>query len=179
MIRSVATFGLLASFTMCAPLWAKGDMVLVEIKGADLKAPLKITDPKIQEFNIWAGPDASNTEESEGFIINWRAGVVQQLPAGLQHYHVSFYAGCNTRPNDPECLAEKPRLVYEVSYDYDISSQQGFVYLPYFDEPGWDANAHAIYRGNLEGHWFQATESWERFVRPLIAGARNHVAGTR
>ena len=108
MIRSVAMFGLLASFTMCAPLWAKGDMVLIEITGADLKAPLKITDPKIQEFNIWAGPGASagGVEDTEGFIINWRAGVVQQLPAGLQHYRVSFYAGCNTRPNDPDCLAE-------------------------------------------------------------------------
>jgi hypothetical protein len=172
MIRSVATLGLLTSFTMCAPLLAKGDMVLIEIKGADLKAPLKITDPRIQEFNIWAGPgtSADGVEGTEGFIINWRAGVVQQLPAGLQHYRVSFYAGCNTRPNDPDCLAEKPRLVYEVSYSYAISSQRGFVYLHRFDEPGWDV--HGIYRGKLEGHWFQATEEWEQFVAPIIRNAR-------
>lgn len=176
MIRSVVILMILASLALCNFLWAKGDMVRIEITGADLKAPLKITDPKIQDFNIWAGPDAAHTEETEGFIINWRAGAVPQLPAGLQRYHVSFYAGCNSRPNDPGCLAENPRLVYEVSYDYDMSSQQGFVYLPHFDEPGWDANAHAIYRGNLEGHWFQASESWENFVAPLIAGARNHGA---
>jgi hypothetical protein len=152
MIRSAALFGLLASLTASAPLWAKGDMVLIEVKGETLSAPLQITDPKIQEFNIWAGPGVSSgdTEETEGFIIDWRAGVAQP-PAGLNHYQVSFYAGCNAAPraegvalglsaaailrNNPSCLGEKPRLAYVVSYDYDHSSKRGFVYLPRYGEP--------------------------------------------
>ena len=56
MIRTVATSVLLSSLALCAPLWAKGDMVLIEVKGGTLTAPLKIIDPKIQEFNVWAGP---------------------------------------------------------------------------------------------------------------------------
>ena len=173
MIRSAALFGLLASFTASAPLWAKGDTVIIEVKGETLPAPIQITDPKIQEFNIWSGPGVSSgdTEETEGFIIDWRAGVAQP-PAGLIHYQVSFYAGCKS--GDRTCLGEKPRLAYVVSYDYDASSRRGFVYLPRYGEPWWDVNSQHIYRGNaLEGHWFLASDTWDRFVMPVIAAAQN------
>jgi hypothetical protein len=171
-------------------LWAKGDTVLIEVNGPTLSAPIQITDPRIQEFNVWAGPGASagNIEDAEGFIVEWRARVAQP-PAGLQHYQVSFYAGCKTAPraagvapglsaaailrNNPSCLGEKPRLAYVVSYDYDASSKRGFVYLPRYGEPWWEVNSQHIYRGNaIDGHWFLATDSWDRFVRPVIAAAQ-------
>ncbi len=41
---------LLAILITSAPLWAKGDMVNVEIKGVALRSPIKTTDPKSQEF---------------------------------------------------------------------------------------------------------------------------------
>jgi hypothetical protein len=174
-IRSTAILTLLASFTIPALLWAKGDMVLVELKGASLKSTLQITGPSIQEFNIWAGPAVS---ETEGFIIDWQAGVVTDRPSGLQHFEVSFYAGCRTpeRWNTTlrDCLAEKPRLVYVVSYDYDLSSKRGFVYLPGKSDPSYYVNIGHIWQGGREGNWFRATASWERFVRPLIANAQNN-----
>jgi hypothetical protein len=46
-------------------LWAKGDMVLIELKGKALSAPIKITDAKIQEFNVWAGPGVNGSGLNE------------------------------------------------------------------------------------------------------------------
>ena len=158
-------------------LWAKGDMVLIEIKGPDLRAAIKITDPKIEEFNIWAGPGTSSSirgEGTEGFIIDWKAGALAQPPAGLQHYRLDFYAGCRQRPDDPDCAAERPRLVYVVGFDYDAASKHGFVYLPRFFEPWSELNCGSICRGHgLEGHWFRATSTWERFVAPFLERARD------
>jgi hypothetical protein len=165
---------MLASAATTTPLWAKGDMVLIEIRGEALPAPVKITDPKIQEFNIWAGAGANEgaLATATGFIIDWKAGIVARLPAGLQHYEVSFYAGCRERPHDLSCLAETPRLVYVVPYDYDPASKKSFVYLPGYGEPWCDLNWGHIYRGkDVEGHWFLATDSWDEFVRPVIAQA--------
>ncbi len=133
--RSAAALFLLATL-----LWAKGDLVVVEVQGGALTTPLKITDPKIQDFNIWAGPgvNGATTKDAKGFIIDWQAGVAAHLPAVLQHYEISFYEGCRI-PND-WCRAEKPSLAYVVFYDYDPASQRGFVYLPGKGEPWYAMN---------------------------------------
>ena len=176
--RFAAVLGLLASLTVSA--YGKSDMVLVEISGASLKSPIEITDSRIQEFNIWAGPGvsvgdgvSSQREETEGFIIDWQAGVAAQRPSGLQHYQVSFYAGCRARSNR-NCGAEKPRLAYVVSYDYDPSAKRGFIYLPGKGDPFYYVNLGSIGHGGREGSWFFATASWEDFVRPLIADAQSN-----
>jgi hypothetical protein len=178
MIRLLPVFGLFVSYTFTSPIWAKAEMVMIELQGGTLIAPMKITDPKIEEFNIWAGPfwespavnDGIPLENAKGFIIDWRPGVVPQHPTGLQHYEVSFYAGCRTNLNDPACAAEKPRLVYKVSYDCEPLSKRGFVYLPGYGEPWWDINSTHIYRGRgIEGHWFRATDAWDRFASAMIA----------
>ncbi|MDQ6664666.1 MAG: hypothetical protein M3Z23_09765, partial [Acidobacteriota bacterium] len=86
---------------------------------------------------------------------------------------VSFYAGCST--GDFDCRNSEPSLVYVVSYDYDPSMQQGFIYLPGKDEEAFTFN-HAMWHGHgLEGHWLPATGAWENFVRPLIAKARRYL----
>ena len=79
-----ATIRLLIPLALTIPSWAKGDMVLVEIMGGHLPSTIKITDPKIDDFNIWAGPGTSNglEEGTEGFIINWKAGVAPQPRPG-------------------------------------------------------------------------------------------------
>jgi len=41
---------LLFALAVSAPLWAKGDMVLIEVKGTTLPTPIRITDRKIQDF---------------------------------------------------------------------------------------------------------------------------------
>jgi hypothetical protein len=162
---------ILLSLAVSAPLWAKGEMVLIEVKGATLPTPIRITDPKIEDFSPWAGPgvNGASVPNAEGFIIDWHAGVLSQQAAhpasGLQHYEVSFYEGCRTR-ND-WCTEKEPRLVYVVSYDYDPSSPRGFIYLPGKDDPSYDINVRTIWR-RIEGNWFFATGSWEKFIRPVI-----------
>ena len=170
-----ATIWLLTLLAVTIPSWAKGDMVLVEIMGGSLPSTIKITDPKINDFNIWAGPGVNGVglEQAEGFIINWKAGVAAQPPNNwppeVEHYQVAFYAGCRTIPGDPKCLAEKPHLAYVVLYDYNRKSKQGFVYLPRIREPLGDLNCGSICRGNdIEGHWFHATDAWTSFAEPIL-----------
>ena len=183
--RCAAVFGLLALLTASGPLWAKGDMVLIEVKGETLSAPIRITDPKIEDFTPWAGPgvNGARVPDAEGFIADWHAGIVTPPAPRPQHYEVSFFAGCRTDrphalgsvtipPNDPSCLAEKPRLVYIVFYDYDPSSRRGFIYLPGKGEPSYYLDVGTIARG-IEGNWFSATGSWEDFMRPIITRALN------
>ncbi len=121
---------------------------------------------------MWAGPGVTvnGVEQAKGFIIDWPKGIVGQIRNGLQHYEVSFYAGCQT--GELDCRTSEPSLVYVVSYAYDPSMQQGFVYLPGEDDEAFRFN-HAMWHGHgLEGHWLPATSAWENFVRPLIAKAR-------
>ena len=168
---SRALFGLLVLFASPA-LWAKGDMVLIEVKAKALSAPIKITDTKIQEFSVWAGPgvNGSGLKEADGFIAEWKKGAVAEPPAELERYELSFYAGCRTAAN---CLGDRPSLVYVVSYAYAPLSNRGFIYLPGKGEASYSLNVRTIYHGpQVEGHWFFATDSWENFVRPLIAKAR-------
>ncbi|HTA44872.1 MAG TPA: hypothetical protein VK789_20630 [Bryobacteraceae bacterium] len=166
-----ATICLATLLAIRIPSRAKGDMVLIEIMGGNLPSTLKITDPKIADFNIWAGPgvNGAGLEQAEGFIINWKAGLAPQPRPEIEHYQVAFYAGCRTMPDNPGCLAQKPRLAYVVLYEYDRQSNQGFVYLPRIKEPWGAVNGGSIHHGNgIEGHWFYATDAWQNFVAPIL-----------
>ena len=154
-----------------ATLSAKGRTVKITITGTDLPKPIEITDEKIGMFSIWAGPGVvkNGVEETEGFIIDWSKGVVAQPPAGLRHYVVSFYDGC--RMDEDGCRTSEPLLIYVVSYDYNPSTEQGFVYLP--GKADKLVKFNKIWHGHgFEGNWLFATNTWESFVRPLIAKAR-------
>ncbi len=49
---------LLVMLSFPALLFAKGDIVRITIKGADLKTPVEITDPKVlANFGVWTGPE--------------------------------------------------------------------------------------------------------------------------
>ena len=112
-MRSTVWLCPLAILIASGTLWGKGDMVLIEVKGGALRSPIRITDTRIQEFNVWAGPGVNHTtlENAKGFIIDWHSGTVSLPPSGLERYEVLFYAGCNSIPDDPQCLAEtQPRL---------------------------------------------------------------------
>jgi hypothetical protein len=58
-----------------------------------------------------------------------------------------------------------------VFYEYDPSSSRGFVNLPGKGSPFYYLNMGTIGRGEVEGNWFVAKDSWEDFIRPLIAKA--------
>ena len=153
-----------------ALLLAKGVTVRIVIQGADLTKPIEITDQRIQGFQVWSGPGVvtSDGEQTEGFIIDWSKGVVGQLPAGLRHYEVSFYACMD---QESECRVKPPSLVYIVSFDVDPSSQQGFVYLPDPHDAAFRINGVMYHGHGFEGHWMRATAEWDAFARPLLEKA--------
>lgn len=159
-----AAMTVLAMFLAPVSLSAKGATVKITIKGDGLTTPIEITDPIIKNFEVWAGPGTyvNGIEGTEGFIIDWARGVVAKRPDGLRHYEVSFYA---------ERL-QAERLVYVVSYDFDPSTEQGYIYLPGKGDEWYRLNVSAIRRGSgLNGHWFRATSAWEKFARPIITKA--------
>ena len=140
------------------PLMAKGKTVKITIKGADLKTPIEISDPKILEnFQVWTGPGAG-TAERPSLIIDWPEGPVTKPPESLHRYQVSFHRA----PND--------QIVYVVFYAFSPGAEQGYVYLPGESDEWVRLNMGSVWRG-VEGKWFRAWSVWERVARPLIEKA--------
>ena len=148
-------------------LLAKGQIVKITITGADLTAPIEITDfgnLKDVEVNVWAGPGVTinGKEQTEGFIIDWPHGVAADRPSGLPHYEVAFYA-----------KLDEVRLVYVVSYDFNPSSEQGYIYLPGRHDKWFNLNCGTICHGDgFEGNWFRATKAWDSAATSLITRAK-------
>jgi hypothetical protein len=153
--------GSLLTIAIPVSLSAKGKTVRITIKGTDLKSPIAITDPTIlANFNVWTGPGTSSNE-GKGLIVDWSEGAISSPPKGLPLYEVSFYADFGDH---------EEKQVYVVSYEYDPSSQHGYVYLPGKGEKWWRLNVGSIFRG-VEGRWFNAWSSWEDVATPLIQKA--------
>ena len=116
---------------------------------------------------MWAGPGvtrgdgvASEIEETEGFIVDWHSGVVEEHPSELPHYQVAFYGSSRDQP------------VYVVYYEPDASSGQGYVYLPGKGDEFYPMNIGSISHGHgFEGHWLRATGDWQDAAASLIARA--------
>jgi hypothetical protein len=140
------------------PQLAKGKTVKITIKGADLKRPIEISDPKtLENFQVWTGPGTS-TAERQSLIIDWSQGPVRKPPESLRRYQVSFH----TDPNE--------RIVYVVYYAFSPGGQHGYVYLPGESDEWAGLNVRTIFHG-VEGKWFPAWSAWERVARPLIEKA--------
>jgi hypothetical protein len=160
---TLALLTLLAMLSLPALSFAKEDIVRITIKGADLKTPIEITDPKVLvDFHPWTGPGTSSSipgfnPNTPGFIIDWSQGPIAEPPKGLQHYEVSFYAKL---PNE--------RLIYVVFWEYDPRSRQGYVYLPGKADEWYWLNVSTIFHG-VEGRWFRAWNKWDNMASPLIA----------
>ena len=149
---------------MPAQLFAKAETSKIIIRGANLSAPIEITDPKtLANFVVGTGPGTSCTgctkPDPESFIVNWSQAIAER-PKGLQRYEVSFYA---KMPNE--------RLVYVVFYEFDPATEHGYIYLPSRADESYWLNVGTIARG-VEGRWFRAWGAWEGVARPLIAGAK-------
>jgi hypothetical protein len=156
---------LLVVLSLPALLFAKGDLVRITIKGSDLKAPIEITDAKtLASFDVWTGPGTSwsggtSPKEADRFIIDWSQSVTEH-PKGLKRYEVSLYA---KMPNE--------RLIYVVFYEYDPSTEHGYVYLPGRTDEWYRLNVSTIFHG-VEGRWFRAWSGWDNVASPLISGAK-------
>jgi hypothetical protein len=162
--RPVSVLYILLLLTIPAELFAKSETSKIIIKGADLSAPIEITDPKtLANFVVWTGPGTScsgcTKPSTESFIVNWSQPMAEP-PKGLQRYEVSFYAKL---PNE--------RLIYVVFYEYDPATEQGYIYLPSRTDEWYRLNVSTIIHG-VEGKWFHAWGAWEGVARPLIAGAK-------
>jgi len=146
---------------------AKGELVRIEVKGETLAASLAITDFEIvRKFFIWYGPGAGQAIGSEaslqpGSFLDWHEGIVVERPKGMKSYEVSFYCVFNRwrEPGD--------RLTYVVRYEYDPSTQRGYIYLPGPNDKYYGLNVSAVVHG-VEGHWFYSSSDWESLVGPLI-----------
>jgi hypothetical protein len=142
--------------------FAKADISKITIDGADLKAPIQITEPKtLARFNVWSGPGTSwsggnpPNKWNDRFIVDWSQSV-DHRPEGLQRYRVSFYAKV---PDE--------KLIYVMFYEYDPLRGSGYVYLPGRTDEWYWLNMGTIARG-VEGHWFRASSDWDKVASKLI-----------
>jgi hypothetical protein len=145
-------------------LFAKAHTSKITIKGADLSAPIEITDAKtLANFFVWTGTGTGCTPcpqpSPESFIVDWSHPMTDH-PSGLHRYQVSFYA---KMPDE--------RLIYVVFYEYDPATEHGYVYLPGKTEEWYRLNVSALIHG-VEGNWFPAWSVWEGVARPLIEAAK-------
>jgi hypothetical protein len=163
-----AAIALFVALAVPASLAAKGITTRITIAGDHLAKPIEITDPNIlRNFNVWSGPGVTvgGVAETEGFIADWSAGAISELPAALQHYTLSFYVS----------RAGVEELVYSVDYDCSTSdAAEGYVLLPGRTDHRYALNTRSIYRGpDVEGRTFRATRAWQQVVRPLLPERRS------
>ena len=166
---SVALF--VAVSCLSSSLVAKGPTTRIVIEAPSLAAPLEITDPALlNQFAVWAGPGTSvnGEESSEGFIINWRAGVSTKRAVGLPRYEISFYAKYANQP----LSSQSEHLAYVVWYEPDVNGDRGYVYLPGRGDDTFVLNTGTIFRGR-EGHWFTATDAWHQMATRVL-GSRTY-----
>jgi len=149
---------------LAASLLAKGDSTKITLRDAVLQTSVDITDPSVlKDFNVWAGPGTylNGVEGTQGFIVEWPAGIASDRPNGLRRYEVTFYV--RARDSSAEDAA------YFVLYEHDPLSGRGFVYLPGRSDEYYGSNVRAIFRHGLEGHWFHASARWQAAVERVLA----------
>src|SRR2546421_10142295 len=97
MERLLSVLVLLLLLAIPAVLFAKAETSKIIIKGADLSAPIEISDPKtLANFFVWTATGTSctgacSTPSTESFIVDWSQPIADH-PTGLHRYEVSFYA---------------------------------------------------------------------------------------
>jgi hypothetical protein len=155
-----------------ASLDAKGPTTRIVITDIARGSVTEITDRAVlDQFQVWAGkgtyagpPDQQN-EGTQGFIVDWPAGMVDQRPSQLRRYELRFYVGPRRSPG---ALSSAPseELAYVVLYEHDPSTGQGYVYLPRRGEEHFGLNVRSIHRG-VEGRWLLASDAWRSAFRTL------------
>ena len=160
-----ALFLILSAVSIPAPLFAKGIITRIVIRGATLPVAVEITNAGIKDFTPWAGPGVviNGVKQTDGFIIDWKQGPLSGKPGDLQRYEVEFYGKLYGQPP-----GAKDELVHVVLYEYDPLIGQGYVYLPGRTDQQYRLNSAKMLHDGLEGNWFRATRAWDDFVKPFI-----------
>ncbi len=144
---------------LVAPLGAKGPTTRIVIKDLERGGVVEITDRSVlDQFQVWSGKGtySGSVEGTEGFIVDWQAGIVEQRPTELRRYEVRFYVA---RRN-----ASGEELAYVVLYESDPSTRQGYVYLPGRADEHYSLNVRSIHR-RVEGNWLRANQAWQAAVK--------------
>lgn len=156
----------LSVLLLIASLSAKGPTTRIVITDTARGSVSEITDRAVlDQFHVWAGrgtysgPPDQSSEGTEGFIIDWRAGIVDQRPGQLRRYELRFYVAPK-RSLAPLQSAPGEELAYVVLYEHDQSTGQGYVYLPGRSDEHFGLNVRSIHR-RLEGHWLRASKAWQ------------------
>jgi hypothetical protein len=160
---------------LIVPVGAKGPTTRIVIKDVERGSLIEITDRSLlNQFHVWSGqgtysgPPGQGTEATQGFIIDWQAGIVDQRPSQLRRYEISFYAEKRTTGSSPETNAPREELAYVVLYENDPSTGQGYVYLPGRADDYYSLNVRSIHR-RVEGHWLRANQAWQTAMTVLPA----------
>lgn len=145
---------------LIVPLSAKGPTSRIVITDVQTGAVQQITDHAVlEQFQVWAGKGTHSgvpgetVEGSQGFIVDWTAGVVGQRPSQLRRYEVKFYVAPKRMAPVPGPAAEE--FAYVVFYEHDLATNSGYVYLPGRSDEHFRLNVGTIIR-DLEGKWLRA-----------------------
>jgi hypothetical protein len=160
---------------LIAPVAAKGPTTRIVIKDLERGSVVEITDRSVlDQFHVWSGqgtysgPPGQGTEGTQGFIIDWQAGIVDQRPPSLRRYEISFYVTKSRSGSVPLTNAPGEELAYVVLYENDPSTRQGYVYLPGKSDEHFALNVRSIHR-RLEGNWLRANHKWQTAMANLPA----------
>ncbi|HYJ40558.1 MAG TPA: hypothetical protein VEW08_07205 [Steroidobacteraceae bacterium] len=166
MKRIFAVMALLTTSAFPLVGFAKGNLVRIEVVGANLGAPLVVSDADtLKQLFIWSGPGAgqpigSPQSADSGSFIDWHTGIANDVPKGMDTYDVYFFCVFDTQKPDGS-------LTYSVKYAFDPSTNRGYIYLPGPREKNYGINVSTVFH-DVEGHWFNASNRWESLVAPLI-----------
>jgi hypothetical protein len=156
---------LIVGLSVSQEVSAKGKTTRIEITAPSLAKPLTISaHDVVSQFSVWTGPGVSGFSASEathaGAFIDWHSGAIANTPPrNLRTYRVSFYC------DSPRSQAD--HLAYVVTYADDPASGRGYIYLPGRGEEDYVRNVGTIVHA-VEGHWFYASDAWQRLVKPLL-----------
>ena len=166
MIRVTTTVLLFISL-LVASVAAKGPTTRIVITDIERGSVSEITSRSVlDKFQVWAGRGTysgaadQQTEGTEGFIVDWPAGTVEQRPGRLRRYELRFYVAPRNGPGE--------ELAYVVLYEHDAAAARGYVFLPGRSDKHFGLNVGSIYRG-LEGHWLRANDAWQSVFAALPA----------
>jgi hypothetical protein len=142
----------LALLLLAAPVTAKGPASKIMIEGADLAAPIEITDLDIlNRFDPWGGQFFGT-----GGPLEWPPYVGLRLP-----YEVFFYV----QNNQGESV-----LRYMFYYYPDPAGGRGYIYLPGSGEPYYGVNTGTIIRNESDGRWRYAMPTWDAMIGDVLQG---------
>jgi len=171
-MRRVASIFVFVSL-LAASLAAKGPTTRIVITDLARGRVSEITNRAVlDQFQVWAGlgtysgAPGQQTEGKDGFIVDWRTGIVDQRPGQLRRYELRFYVGPKTGVGPTTGPADK--LAYVVLYEHDPATGLGYVYLPGRADEHFGLNVGSILHG-VEGHWLRANDAWQSVFAALPA----------